>query len=69
MTLACFICTQNLVFSPEVLPYRSYIGMFRPIEWGQVLHRFGLKTGIHFAYFGLELGVLFEETTGVYKGI
>ena len=26
------------------------------------LHRFGLKTGIHFAHFGLELGVVFEGT-------
>ena len=33
------------------------------------LHRFGLKTGIHFAHFGLELGVVFEGTTGEYKGI
>ena len=28
-----------------------------------VLHRFGLKTGIDFAHFGLELGMIFEETT------
>ena len=27
------------------------------------LRRFGLKTGIHFAYFGLELGMVFEGTT------
>ena len=31
------------------------------------LRRFGLKTGIDFAYFGLELGMVFEGTTGVYK--
>ena len=30
------------------------------------LCRFGLKTGIHFAHFGLELGVVFEGTTEVY---
>ena len=24
------------------------------------LHRFGLKTGIHFAHFGLESGMVFE---------
>ena len=34
------------------------------------LHRFGLKTGIHFAYYGLESGMVYEETTGVrYKRI
>ena len=26
---------------------------------------FWFKTGIHFAHFGLELGMDFEETTGV----
>ena len=29
------------------------------------LRRFGLKTGKHFAHFGLESGVVFEGTTGV----
>ena len=34
------------------------------------LHRFGLKTGIHFAHWGrLESGMVFEGTTGVYKRI
>ena len=28
------------------------------------LRRFGLKTGIHFAHFGLESGMVFGETTG-----
>ena len=27
------------------------------------LRRFGLKTGIHFAHFGLESGMVFEKTT------
>ena len=27
------------------------------------LRRFGLKTGINFAHFGLESGMVFEETT------
>ena len=31
------------------------------------LPRFGMKTGIHFAHFGLESGVVFEGTTGVYE--
>ena len=28
------------------------------------LRRFGLQTGIHFAHFGLESGMVFEGTTG-----
>ena len=31
------------------------------------LRPFGLKTGIHFAHFGLESGMVFERTTGVYR--
>ena len=31
--------------------------------------RFGLKTGIHFAHFGLESGMVFEGTTGMYERI
>ena len=33
------------------------------------LRRFGLKMGIHFAHFGLESGMIFEGTTGVYEHI
>ena len=33
------------------------------------LCRFGLKTGIHFAHFGLELGMVFEGITGVYERV
>ena len=33
------------------------------------LCRFGLKMGIHFAHFGLESGIVFEGTTGVYERI
>ena len=33
------------------------------------LRRFGLKTSIHFSHFGLESGVVFEGTTGVYERI
>ena len=28
-----------------------------------------MKTGIHFAHFGLETGIVFEGTTGVYERI
>ena len=33
------------------------------------LRRFGLKTGINLAHFGLESGMVFEGTTGVYERI
>ena len=33
------------------------------------LSRFGLKTGIDFAHFGLESGMVIEGTTRVYEGI
>ena len=33
------------------------------------LHRFGLKTDIHFTHFRLESSRVFEETTGVYERI
>ena len=33
------------------------------------LCRFGLKTDIDFAHFGLESGMVFEGTTGVYERI
>ena len=33
------------------------------------LSRFGLKTRIDFAHFGLESGMVFEGTTGVYGRI
>ena len=33
------------------------------------LGRFGLKTGIHLAHFGLDAGIVFEGTTGMYERI
>ena len=41
------------------LPYISHIGVCRPKEYG-FLRRFGLKTGIDFAHFGLESGIVFD---------
>ena len=50
--------------TPLYRPYRYVppqgVGFFR---------RFGLKTGLDFAQFGLESGMVFEETTGVYERI
>ena len=45
------------------LPYISHIGMCRP-EGYIFVSRFGLKTGIHFAYFVLESGIVFDENYG-----
>ena len=40
-----------------------------PLQRVGVLRRFGLKTGLDFAQFGLEPGVVLQETTGVYERI
>ena len=42
--------------------YRPKGGVFAPSVRS-------LKTGIDFAHFGLESGMVFEETTGVYERI
>ena len=57
-----------LTVVPEgVLPYISQ--RFVPPNRVGFLRHFGLKTGIHFAHFGLESGMVFEGTTGVYERI
>ena len=38
-------------------------------HWVGFLRRFGRKTDIHFAHFGLESGMVFEVTTGVCERI
>ena len=50
--------------TPLCKPYR-----YVPPHRVGFLRRFGLKTGIHFVHFGLESGMVFEGTTGVYKRI
>ena len=45
----------------ELLPYTSHKGMCRP-ERVWFLPGFGLKTGIDFAHFGLDSGMVFEGT-------
>jgi len=44
-----------------VLPYISHTWYVLPHRVG-FLRRIGLKTGIHFAHFGLESGIVFEGT-------
>ena len=38
-------------------------------NWPWFVCLFSLKTGIHFAHFGLESGMVFEGTTGAYVSI
>ena len=47
--------------------YKPYKYVLTQMVW--FLRRFGVKTGIDFAHFGLELGMVFEETTEVYERI
>jgi len=51
-----------------VLPYISLIGVGRPKRYG-LLRCFGQKTGVHFTHFGLESGMVFKGSTGVYEGL
>ena len=48
--------------TPLYKPYR-----YVPSNRVRFLRRFGLKTDIHFAHFGLESGMVFEVTTGMYE--
>ena len=52
-----------------VLKTRTLLYKLVPPHRVGFLPRFGLKTGIHFAHFGLESGMVFEGTTGVYERI
>ena len=47
--------------------YKLY--RYVPPHWVGFLRRFGLKTGIPFAHFGLESGMVLEGTKGVYERI
>ena len=49
---------------PLCKPYR-----YVPPQRVGFLPRFGLKTSIDFAHFGLESGLIFKGTTGVYERI
>ena len=50
--------------TPSYKPYRYVL----PHRIG-FLRRFGLKTGTHFAHFGLESGMVFERITGVHESL
>ena len=49
-----------------LLPYISYIGMYRPKVYGFWA---GLKTGIDLAHYSLKSGMVFKGTTRAYKRI
>ena len=54
------------------LPYINHIGIICPKSLRVLIGptgNFGLKIAIHFAYFGLESGMVFEGVTGVYERI
>ena len=63
--LFCFLyhCLFAGVTRGEVLPYESHLGMC--CSTVGFLRCFGLKTGIDFAHFGPESGMVYEGTTVV----
>ena len=61
------LCLSSLMIQPGgVLPYIRHwkIGMYRAPK-GRVFVPFGMKTGIDFAHFNLELGMVY--TASVYQ--
>ena len=61
---------QNLVITPRgggggTPLYKLY--RYVSPHWVGFLRRFGQRTGIQFAHFGLGSGMVFEGTTAVYK--
>ena len=60
---------KTYAVSRGVLPSMSHKGMSVPPQRVGFLRCFGLKTGIEFAHFGLESGMVFEGITGVFERI
>ena len=60
-------CYYYLFESRGVTPLYKLYRYVPPPQRVGLLCRFGLKTGIHFAHFGLESGMVFEGTTEVYE--
>ena len=61
----CLLTRSSIgVGTPLYKPHR-----YVPPHTVGFLGLFGLKTGIHFAHFGPESGMIFEGTTGVYERV
>ena len=60
----CNSLNQNLFWTFS-LPLNASVSSFRPFHDRSL----GLKTGIDFAYFGLESAMVFEGLSGVYEFI
>ena len=52
-----------------VLPYTNKPYRYVPPQREGFLRRFGMKTGTDFVHFGLEWGMVFNGTTGMYQRI
>ena len=67
----CSLTVTRLKYRPESRGGTSLYKLHRyvPPHRVGVMARFGLKTGIHFAHFGLESGMVFGGTTGMYERI
>ena len=68
------MCTRRFGKATVPTPGRGGTPLYKPYWYVQpqgvgFLSRNGLKTGIDFAHFGLELVMDFEEITGVYERI
>ena len=58
-------CVEARGVLPHIKPNNRYVP---PLRVG-FFRRFGLKTGIDFAHFGLESGIVYEGRTGVHERI
>ena len=68
LTSTLLFLTKLVILVPWGTPLYKLYRYVSPDRVG-FLRRFGLKTGKHFAHFGLESGMVFEGTTGVYERI
>ena len=64
LTLTTAVRSKRPGDTPLYEPYR-----YVPPQRVGFLGRFGVKTGTHFALFGLESGMVYERTKGVYERI
>ena len=62
------ILTNNVNIARGGTPINKQYRYVPPHRVG-FLRRFGLKTGLHLAHFGLESDMVFKGTTGVYESI